>query len=168
MTDHDFHDFQNQVLTAIGDLKASQAQEVGDLKAEMIESLGTLKSEMATATMGIKAIVDRQDITNGRIDTQERKTGDMLIELAERRNSCPLASHVEKDLIEHIDKCPLKGRITIIEEFVSNVKAKTDTNAHWMTRLWPVIYASAGVLFYLVLANADSVLKAISLKHHIG
>jgi hypothetical protein len=30
------------------------------------------------------------------------------------------------------------------------------------------VAAAAGVLFYLVLANADAILKAISLKHHIG
>jgi hypothetical protein len=37
-----------------------------------------------------------------------------------------------------------------------------------MNRLWPIIYAASGIMFYMMLTNADTVLEALRLKHHIG
>ena len=56
----------------------------------------------------------------------------------------------------------------VVEEFVTSAKAAATTNSHWMNRLWPIIYAGAGIVFYMMLTNSDKVLEAISLKHHIG
>ena len=135
---------------------------------KVLDALSDLKVAQTATTTEVKNIVDRLDITNGRIAAQERKTGDMQIELAERRNNCPLAAHVEEGLATHILQCPLKERMDAAEEFITNAKAKAREDGKWMSRIWPVIYAAGGVLFYLILANADAILKAISLKHHVG
>ncbi len=161
MTESAFHD---EVLRAFTD----QAKAMGEIKTEVAEGLGGLKAELVANTVGLQAIVDRQDITNGRIADQERKTGDMQVELAERRNNCPLAAHAEENLLEHIKQCPMQGRVTILEQYVNDAKATEKANTHWMSKLWPLIYAAAGIAFYMMLTNADNILEAIRLKHHIG
>jgi hypothetical protein len=41
-------------------------------------------------------------------------------------------------------------------------------NAHWMNRLWPVVYAAGGIIFYLILINANEIIKAMGAKHGTG
>src|ERR1019366_6141225 len=38
-------------------------------------------------------------------------------------------------------------------------------NAHWMNRLWPVVYAAGGIIFYLILINANEIIKATGLTY---
>jgi hypothetical protein len=154
MTETDFHD---KVLTALGNIKAEQATALGDLK-----------TELAVNTSEVRNVVERLDVTNGRIAAQERKTGDLQIELAERRLNCPLAAHVQEALITHISGCPLKARLDTVEDFVTSAKEKEKANKSWMDRAWPVIYAFGGILFYLVLVNAGKILEAIGAKHSAG
>jgi hypothetical protein len=40
--------------------------------------------------------------------------------------------------------------------------------AHWMNRLWPVVYAAGGIIFYLILINANEIIKAMGAKHGTG
>ena len=58
-------------------------------------------------------------------------------------------------------KSAVAARLDTVEDWVTGIQAVTVSNKHWLDRIWPVIYAAAGVLFYLVLANANSVLQVM-------
>ena len=117
------HDFYTQVLTALGELKAEQSATRVEL-AGVKEHLGRL---------------------NGKVADHERRLGEMLIEVAERRNQCPLVDSVE-------------GRLRPVEEFITTTKAQEKANDHWLSRLWPFIWAGAGAIAMLLLSHADQIL----------
>jgi hypothetical protein len=163
MTIDDFHD---RVLTALGDLKAGQ---------------GILETEM-------KNVVQKQIQANGSVARHEEKIGMLQLELANRASTIKYdlateASEVKAELTadaaivkaelkaelnSHVNGCPLRDRMDSVEEFVSSTQVAAKTNSHWMNRLWPIIYAASGIMFYMMLTNADTVLEALRLKHHIG
>lgn len=69
----------------------------------------------------------------------------MQIEIAERRLNCPLAAGVKDDLVTHILECPMKARMDLVEDFVTEQRTKQKDDACWMSKLWPVIYAAGGI-----------------------
>ena len=38
-------------------------------------------------------------------------------------------------------------------------RAKEKANDHWLVRLWPLIYATGGAAFYLMLMHASEMLR---------
>ncbi|HZP17098.1 MAG TPA: hypothetical protein VFB00_03975 [Terriglobales bacterium] len=121
MSEQDFHD---QVLTALGEMKA----------------------QLVAATAESKAIVARLDKLNGSVARHQEQIGQMQVEIAERRHSCPLVDHVEEQLVP-------------IKEWVAARKAAQSVSKSWLDRLWPFIWAASGAFVLLVLLHANDLLK---------
>ncbi len=117
-------DFQNTVLSAL----AGQVEQV-ELKTEM------------------RNVVARLDKLNGKVADHEARLGQMQIELAERRNQCPLVDAIEL-------------RIRPVEDFITAEQASKKTNRHWMEKVWPVIWVGAGVFGFLILEHAQGLLQS--------
>ena len=65
------------------------------------------------------------------------------------------------DLTAHILACPMRARLDAVEDFVTAYKAKTGEDKTWMDRLWPAIYAAAGVTVYVAALHASDLLNAM-------
>ena len=47
---------------------------------------------------------------------------------------------------------------------MTDSKATTKANGNWLNRLWPMIYAAAGVAIYVAALHAANIIKAMSAK----
>ena len=117
-----------------------------DFQAEVLTSLGELKAEQTGTRVELTAIKDHLGRLNSKVATHELKVGEMQIELAERRNQCPLI-----DVLE--------ARTRTVEDFVTAEKASSKISSTWMSRLWPFIWAAAGAVGLLILLHAADLLK---------
>ena len=63
------------------------------------------------------------------------------------------------ELNSHITGCPMKGRMDDVEDFVISTQATASANGHWLSRLWPLIYAVAGIVGYRLLVHAPELLR---------
>ena len=71
---------------------------------------------------------------------------EIQIEVAERRNQCPIVDAIQV-------------RLRPLEDFITGETAARKTSATWLKWLWPVIWAGAGAFAILVLINAPAILK---------
>jgi hypothetical protein len=71
----------------------------------------------------------------------------------------PLVKTVEDDLVAHILQCPMKARMDAVESYVTTTRAMAVYNRHWIDRVMPLIYAAAGISFYLVIVHGPEMLK---------
>jgi len=115
-------------------------------------------------------VVTRLDKVNGSIARHELKIADLGTDLAKSVADSLLAASKAAGLATavvtaHVTDCPLHARMNSVENYVTGKLATTASNSHWMNRLWPMIYAACGILFYLLLMNATQILEAIHLKH---
>jgi hypothetical protein len=122
-----------------------------DFQLQVLEALGELKAELLETKAEVRNVVQRQDKANGSVARHQADIGRLQIELAERRLSCPLVDSV-------------KGRVDIVEDFVTADKAVKNRDKGWLDRLWPMIYAAAGVTVYVAALHASDILKAMSAK----
>ena len=117
-----------------------------DFQAEVLNALGELKAEQAGTRAEVAAVKDHLARLNGRVVEQEKRTGEIQIELAERRNKCPIADALE-------------DRIRPVEDFIVAERAAEKTSATWLKWLWPIIWAAIGAFALLVLLHANNFLK---------
>ena len=59
-------------------------------------------------------------------------------------------------------KSAVAARLDTVEDWVTGIQAVTVSNEHWLNRLWPVIYAAAGIAATLLAVHANDLLKAMS------
>jgi hypothetical protein len=123
-----------------------------------LNQLKDLAVGQAAIGADVATMKDHLEKVNGKVAEHERRLGEMLVEVAERRNSCPLVESVQKTLIDHILACPMKGRMDVVEDFVVAAKASENTSKTWSDHLWPIALWFVGVLLaviaILVLAHA--------------
>lgn len=79
-----------------------------DVQHEVLTALGELKAEQASVTTEVRNIVSRHDKLNGTVGRHEQRMNGMQIEVAERRNNCPLVEHAQAALANHIADCPIR------------------------------------------------------------
>jgi hypothetical protein len=117
-----------------------------DLELELLNQLKDLAVGQAAIGTDVAAMKEHLVKLNGKVATHELKVGEMQIELAERRNQCPLV-----DLLE--------ARTRTVEDYVTAEKASAKTSSTWLKWLWPVIWAAAGALALLILLHSTDLLK---------
>ena len=132
MSEIDYHD---QILAALQDLNVSQAE----------------------VTAELRGVVSRLDKVNGSVDRHEDKLSMLQLELANR--AATVKADLQGDLTVHIMNCPWRVRVEALEAFVIAYQARSKANDSWLIKMWPVIYAAAGVVFYMILLHASSMLK---------
>jgi|GEM_PF-2066192 len=157
--EYDQGEFHDQILSALNELRKDQA-----------EALGELKTNVAVVVNETRNVVTRLDKVNGSIARHELKIADLGTDLAKSVADSLLAASKAAGLATavvtaHVTDCPLHARMNSVENYVTGKLATTASNSHWMNRLWPMIYAMCGILFYLLLMNATQILEAIHLKH---
>jgi anti-sigma-K factor RskA len=67
-----------------------------DFYREVLTALGEMKAEQAETTAEVKNIVARLDKLNGTVARHEERMNEIQIEVAERRHQCPIAEGLEK------------------------------------------------------------------------
>jgi septal ring factor EnvC (AmiA/AmiB activator) len=117
-----------------------------DFQAEVLTALGELKAEQTGTRVELAAVKDHLARLNGRVADHERRLGELQIELAERRNQCPLVD-------------VLDARTRTVEDFVTAEKASSKTSSAWMKWMWPVIWVAAGAFGLLILLHSADLLK---------
>jgi hypothetical protein len=53
----------------------------------------------------------------------------------------------------------MKARMDAVESYVTTTRAMAVYNRHWIDRVMPLIYAAAGISFYLVIVHGPEMLK---------
>src|SRR5581483_1517178 len=96
----------------------------------------------------VRNIVARLDRLNGTVARHEKELREQEVHLASRQSDCPLVDAV-------------KVRIRPLEDFVTSERAAEKTSKTWMDRMWPLIWAAAGMFGFLVLEHAPQLAKAL-------
>ena len=58
-------------------------------------------------------------------------------------------------------KSAVAARLDTVEDWVTGIQAVNVSNEHWLNRLWPVIYAAAGIAVYVAALHASDLLKVM-------
>ena len=65
-----------------------------------------------------------------------------------------LVSDVKDKLTAHIVGCPMKARMDLVEDFVTEQRTKQKDDNRWMRKLFSLICAAAGICSYLLLVHS--------------
>lgn len=111
-------------------------------QSHVVDALARLETEVA-------AVKVQTLKTNGRMNKAEVDIAALDKHQAERTNNCPMVD-------------VLSARVATLEGKHLQDDAKAATSARWLDRLWPLIWAGAGILGYLVMQHASTLLPLIA------
>lgn len=113
-----------------------------DFQAHVVDALARLETDMV-------AVKVQTTKTNGRVNDHDKLIAALDKHQAERTNNCPM-----------IDT--LSARVCILEEHQLREEGSAATSDRWFDRIWPLIWAGAGIIGYLVLQHASTLLPVVA------
>jgi hypothetical protein len=117
-----------------------------DFQIEMLNQLRDLSVGQSAIATDMAAVKEHLVRLNGSVARHEERIGQMQIELAERRNQCPLVDMLEV-------------RIRPLEDHVVAERESEKTTSSWMKHMWPFIWVASGAFGLLILLHATDLLK---------
>ena len=109
---------------------------------EVLSHLIELKTVQAETTVEVKNIVARLDKLNGTVARHEEKIGAQTV-----------------DLLQHVNACPMRDRLSEVESFISAQKATTDNDKDWKSKLHPALWMAISAVIVLVMLHSADMLK---------
>jgi hypothetical protein len=139
---------------------AMSEYELQTLIVTKLSELAVGQAEIATDMSAVKTHLEK---LNSKVAAHEK-------ELNERRNVCPLVDRVEARVRTLEDANTTRSATEpLVDEMESRVRSLEDSNtarlatdksnSHWLTRLWPLIWAALGIFGLIVLQHAHLLLK---------